>query len=242
MFAGRYLWWNAVAVMAYVFFAIYFYYVTWLAVRVSGCAAVVGSCGDLDTWLNGAARPIGLFACGIAMLVCGVLRIQFLKMSPLWHIAFLVWFLASADYFFTLGDLWHAQVDAPTMLAAMPIEALFLGVLIAFLSFPVELYKKSPSGALRVIHYVAGFTASYSFSFTIATSPKAVAYLKTMTHSEVAVAEFQLVQQKLKEIVSLGHDSLLPMVVALALFVASLSYLVVIRKAPGGAAPAAIAA
>ena len=34
--------------MAYIFFAIYFYYLAWLAVRLSGCAAVVGSCGALE--------------------------------------------------------------------------------------------------------------------------------------------------------------------------------------------------
>jgi hypothetical protein len=235
MFAGRYLWWNTVAVMAYIFFAIYFYYVTWLAIRVSGCAAVVGNCGELDSALNGTVRPYGMFAAGMVVLVCGALRIQFLRMSALWNLALLVWFCASAEFFFTFGDLWYARVDADTMLAAVPLEALFLAALITFLCFPVELYKKSPSGALRLIHYVAGFTASYSFSFTIATSPQAVAYVRILTRSSAVVSEFQLLQEKLRAIVSMGHDSPLPVVVALALFVASLSYLVVIRKAPGGA-------
>ena len=84
MYAGRYLWWNAIASMAYVFFAIYFYYITWLAIRVSGCAAVVGNCGLLDTKLNGVLRPYGMLACGIIVLASGVMRIHFLKMSPLW--------------------------------------------------------------------------------------------------------------------------------------------------------------
>jgi len=234
MFAGRYLWWNTIAVMAYIFFAIYFYYVTWLAIRLSGCAAVVGGCGELDSALDGTVRPYGMFAAGMVVLVSSALRIQFLRMSVLWNLALLVWFCASAEFFFTFGDLWYARVEADTIVSTVPIEVLFLAALIAFLCFPVELYKKSPSGALRLIHYVAGFTASYSFSFTIATSPKAVAYVKTLTRSEVAVAQFQLVQEKLRGIVSMGHDSLLPVVIALALFVSSLSYLVVIRKAPGG--------
>ena len=56
MFAGRYLWWNMFAVMAYVFFAIYFFYVSWLAIRVSGCAALSDGCGGLEVQLNAVVR------------------------------------------------------------------------------------------------------------------------------------------------------------------------------------------
>jgi hypothetical protein len=241
MYAGRYLWWNAIASMAYVFFAIYFYYLTWLAIRLSGCSAVVGSCGELDTRLNGLVRPYGMLACGIIVLASGVLRIHFLKMSPLWGLALFIWFGASADFFFNLGDLWFANVDMQTILSGMPIEAMFIGALVAFMCFPVELYKKSPSGPLRVIYYVAGFTASYSFSFTIANSPKSVAYVRLITGSDVLVAEFEAFQHRLRALLSLGHDSGLPIIIVFAIFFASLSYLVAMRKAPGGT-PAAVAA
>jgi len=241
MYAGRYLWWNAIASMAYVFFAIYFYYITWLAIRVSGCAAVVGNCGLLDTKLNGVLRPYGMLACGIIVLASGVMRIHFLKMSPLWGLALFIWFGASSDFFFNFGDLWFAKVGVETILAGMPIETLFLAALVAFMCFPVELYKKSPSGALRVIYYVAGFTASYSFSLTIANSPTSVAYARLITGSDAMVAQFEAFQQRLRALLSLGHDGGLPVVIVFAIFFASLSYLVVMRKAPGGAAVAAAA-
>lgn len=241
MYAGRYLWWNAIATMAYVFFAIYFYYLTWLAVRVSGCAAVVGSCGELDTWLNGIVRPYGMLACGVVVLASGVMRIHFLGMSPLWGLALFIWFGASADFFFNFGNLWFANVDMQTILAGMPNETLFLAALVAFMCFPVELYKKSPSGALRLIYFVAGFTASYSFSFTIANSPKSVAYVRLITGSDAAVAQFEAFQRQLRALLSLGHDGWLPITIAFAVFFASLGYLVVMRKAPGGS-PAAAAA
>jgi hypothetical protein len=241
MYAGRYLWWNTIATMAYIFFAIYFYYMTWLAIRVSGCATVVGNCGLLDTKLNGVIRPYGMLACGIIVLASGVLRIHFLKMNLLWVLALFTWFGASSDFFFNFGDLWFAKVDLQTILAGMPIETLFLAALVAFLCFPVELYKKSPSGVLRVIYYVAGFTASYSFSFTIANSPKSVAYVRLITGSDAMVAEFEAFQHRLRAILSLGQDSWLPIVMAFSIFLASLSYLVVMRKAPGGATVAAAA-
>jgi hypothetical protein len=239
MYAGRYLWWNAVASMAYILFSIYFYYLTWLSVRISGCAAVVGSCGELDTWLNGAVRPYGMLGCGIVVLATGVMRIRFLRMNLLWVLALFVWFGASADFFFNFGDLWFADIDMKIILAGMPVETLFLGVLVAFLCFPVELYKKSPSGALRVVYYVAGFTASYSFSFTIANSPQSVAYARLLTGSDAMVLEFEHFQQRLRQIVSLGHDGWMPILIAFALFLASLSYLILMRKAPGGALAAA---
>jgi hypothetical protein len=162
-------------------------------------------------------------------------------MSPLWGLALFVWFGASADYFFNFGNLWFAKVDLQTILSTMPIETLFLAALVAFMCFPVELYKKSPSGALRVIYYVAGFTASYSFSFTIANSPKLPSYVRLLTGSDEMAAQSQVFQQHLRGIMSLGHDAWLPIVVAFAIFLASLSYLVVMRKAPGGAAVTAAA-
>jgi hypothetical protein len=73
MFAGRYLWWNMIATMAYVFFAIYFFYVSWLAIRVSGCASVAGHCGLLETQLNAVVRPYGMVACGIIVLAVGII-------------------------------------------------------------------------------------------------------------------------------------------------------------------------
>jgi hypothetical protein len=200
---------------------------------------VVGSCGELDTWLNGAVRPYGMLGCGIVVLATGVMRIRFLRMNLLWVLALFVWFGASADFFFNFGDLWFADIDMKIILAGMPVETLFLGVLVAFLCFPVELYKKSPSGALRVVYYVAGFTASYSFSFTIANSPQSVAYVRLLTGSDAMVLEFEHFQQRLRQIVSLGHDGWMPILIAFALFLASLSYLILMRKAPGGALAAA---
>ena len=234
MYAGRYLWWNMVASMAYIFFSIYFYYVSWVAIRVSGCSAVVGSCGDLDTRLNAIIRPHGMLACGIIVLASGVMRIHFLKMSPLWGLALFIWFGASSEFFFNFGDLWFANVEMETIVSGMPIETLFLCVLVVFLCFPVELYKKSPEGALRVVYYVAGFTASYSFSFTVANSPISVAYVSVITGSDDSVAAFQAFQLRLRAVLSMGQEGWLPIVVAFAVFFASLSYLVVMRKAPGG--------
>jgi hypothetical protein len=241
MFAGRYLWWNMIAAMAYVFFAIYFFYVSWLAIRVSGCAAVAGSCGLLETQLNAVIRPYGMIACGITVLAVGVMRIRFLQMSLLWVLALFVWFGASSEFFFSFSNLWFARTPMAEILAGMPIETWFLAALVVFLCFPVELYQKSPEGGLRVMYFVAGFTASYSFSFTIATSPQVLAYVRLATGSDALVLEVAQAQAKLQYVLGLGHAGTLPVVMALALFIASLSYLLWVRKQPG-AAPVAAAA
>jgi hypothetical protein len=123
----------------------------------------------------------------------------------------------------------------------MPIETLFLAALVIFLCFPVELYKKSPEGGLRVMYFVAGFTASYSFSFTVANSPHVLGYVTLITGNDALVASIAEIQARARHYLSLGHEGLLPMVVVLAIFISALSYLLWIRKQPGGA-PAAVAA
>lgn len=239
MFAGRYLWWNMIAAMAYVFFAIYFYYVSWLVIRVSGCAAVAGSCGALETQLNAVIRPYGMVACGIVVLTVGVMRIRFLQMNLLWGLALFVWFGASADFFFSFGNLWFSRMPMADILATMPIETWFLAALVIFLCFPVELYRKSPEGGLRVIYFVAGFTASYSFSFTIASSPQVLSYVRLITGSDALVAHVAQVQAEMRHLLALGQPGLTPMVVVLAIFIAALAYLLWVRKQPGGEPAAA---
>jgi hypothetical protein len=239
MFAGRYLWWNMIAAMAYVFFAIYFYYVSWLVIRVSGCAAVAGSCGSIETQLNAVIRPYGMVTCGIVVLATGIMRIRFLRMSPLWGLALFVWFGASAEFFFSLGNRWFARTPVDEIFSTVPIETCFLAALVFFLCFPVELYKKSPEGGLRVMYYVAGFTASYSFSFTIANSPLVLPYVRLITGSEAWVLQVAEVQAKMRHFLALGHPGLMPITVVLALFISALSYLLWVRKQPGGAPVAA---
>lgn len=235
MYAGRYLWWNIVATFGYAFFAIYFYYVTWLAIRVSGCAKVAGTCGALEAKLNAVMRPYGLIACGLIVVSVGVMRIRFLRMNLLWILALFVWFGASAEFFFNFGDLWFANVPLEKLVASMPVETWFLAALVIFLCFPVELYKKSPEGGLRVMHFVAGFTASYSFSFTIANAVQVPAYVRLMTGSDDLALTTMQIQMLMRQALSFGQPGMQPLIVAFAVFIASLSYLLWVRKQPGGA-------
>jgi hypothetical protein len=106
----------------------------------------------------------------------------------------------------------------------------------------VELYKKSPEGGLRVMYFVAGFTASYSFTFTVANSPQVLSYLRLLGGSDEMVLRVAQAQEQTRYFLSLGQPGTLPMIVVLAIFVASLSYLLWVRKQPGGAPVAAAAA
>lgn len=234
MYAGRYLWWNMMAAIGYLFFAIYFYYLEWVVMRLSNCASVAGSCGALDAKLNGLLRPYGLLAMGIVVLTAAVFRIWYLRISPIWGLALFIWFGASAEFFFNFGSLWFARIDMVTILSDMPVEVLFLAALIAFLSFPLELYPRTPEGGLRVIYYVAGFTASYSFTLSLANSAEALELVRRVTRSETIAASFEVFQQQTRFLLGMGAFGPMPLVVALGIFISALTYLLAMRRTPGG--------
>jgi hypothetical protein len=234
MFAGRYLRWAALAVGAWVFFSFYLYYASWLFFRLSGCAAAVGGCGDVEARLNAVIRPYGLLAAAVVLLAASVLRIHYLRMSPLWGLALFVWFGASAEFLASVGNLWFARIALEKVLAALPIETLYLAVLVAFLCFPVELFRRAAEPGLRLVAYVAGFVASYSFSFTIATSASLPAYVLMLTGSAPIAQAVLGLQAALKPWVAPPDSGLMPAVAALAVFLACLSFILASRKTPIG--------
>ncbi|MDH6268554.1 hypothetical protein M2360_003960 [Rhizobium sp. SG_E_25_P2] len=234
MFAGRYLRWAALAVGAWVFFSFYLYYASWLFFRLSGCAAAVGGCGDVEARLNAVVRPYGLFAAAAVLLAASVLRIHYLRMSPLWGLALFVWFGASAEFLMTVGNLWFAHIPLEKVLAALPIETFYLAALVAFLCFPVELFRRAEQPGLRLIAYVAGFVASYSFSFTVATSTSLPAYVYWVSGSVPIAQTVVHVQAALKPWVAPADSGLMPAAAALAVFLACLSFILASRKTPIG--------
>lgn len=235
MYAGRYLWWNMLAVGLFLFFSIYFYYFGWLAIRVSGCGAVIGQCGALEGRLNETIRPGGLLFAGILVLTSTVLRIHYLKISPLWGLALFVWFGASSDFFFLFGNLWMANIGIVEIARLMPVEALFLIALTGFLCFPLELYRDRPKGALNLVYYVTGFTASYSFCFSIAKSTILPEWIRRITGSEQLAGAVHHFQLQLQKMLGLGHDGIMPLLIAFAIFASTLSYFIVMRNRPMGA-------
>ncbi len=236
MYAGRYLWWNMLAFGLFLFFSIYFFYMSWLLIRVSGCAQIIGGCGALESRLNGVVRPTGLLLAGILVLTSTVLRIHYLKISPLWGLALFVWFGAASDFFFVFGNLWMANVGIIDIVRMMPVEALFLVTLAGFLCFPLELYKKAPKGVVNMLSYVTGFTASFSFCFTIANSSRLVPFVQAITGSDNLGAAAGRFQQQMQGILAFGHQGVMPMLVVFAIFASALSYYVVTRKGPSGSA------
>lgn len=234
MYAGRYLWWSLVALFCYAFFAIFFVYLAWLGIRMSGCAAVAGSCGALEGLLLERIRPSGLFISGIFLLTSTVLRLHYLKLNLLWSLALFVWFGASASYFFSLGNYWFANLSASDMLRLMPLSVPFLLALVAFLCFPLEIWKdRQPAGSgLSILAIIAGFAAAYSFSFTIANSVELPKLVGGISGSETAVALTMAAQATLRKLVLLGQAGIAPMLVALAVFTGTLGIALLLRRMP----------
>lgn len=233
MFAGRYLWWNAVAAMAQVFCSFYFYYLSWIVLSLNGCAKSIGPCAPLANWMDDVVRPYGMAACAAIVVVTGVMRIFWLRMNPLWVMPFLVWFGATADYLRKIGDLWLVHhLGFTSIMSLMPLEALFFAGLVAYMCFPVENYCRSDAGGLKAIYYLVGLVVAYSVLVTVAHSTQAAELLRLVTGSTTLAGQFAALQPKVAALLSFGQNGALAQMIAFAVFVGAIVYLTAIQTRP----------
>lgn len=138
MFAGRYLWWVLICVAGFLFFAVYFDYITWALVQLSGCARVAGTCGRIGTGMSGELKPLGFWVAGVVLFGCTLWRIHYLRLNLGWGLAVAVWFLVSAPFLTLFDHLWSGQLSLAIIIASVPIAFLYLAAFIAFLVLPLE--------------------------------------------------------------------------------------------------------
>lgn len=165
MFAGRYLWWMLMSTAAFLFFAVYFDYVTWGLMQVSGCSGTVGRCGSMAAHMGGGLKPAGFLAVAAVVLAATVARIAYLRINLLWALAFAVWLLASAPFFLLFRDIWAGRLTLEVIAAAVPPSVLLLAGAIAYLCFPLEECRPI---AGRAAHALKGLAASAAGQATLA--------------------------------------------------------------------------
>ncbi|NKN39573.1 hypothetical protein HFC70_24815 [Agrobacterium sp. a22-2] len=197
MFAGRYLWWMLMSTATFLFFAVYFDYVTWGLMQISGCSGTVGRCGSMAAHMGGGLKPTGFLAVAAVVLAATVARIAYLKVNLLWALAFAVWLLASAPFFLLFRDIWAGRLTLEVIAAAAPPSVLLLAGAIAYLCFPLEECRPPDGRVAQGLKLLAALAAGQATLVSLAAIESLAGSTAWLSGSQLSGMVVRQVQLKL---------------------------------------------
>lgn len=204
MFAGRYLWWMLMCTAAFLFFAVYFDYVTWGLMQISGCSEVVGRCGAMAAHMGGGLKPAGFLIVAAVVLAITIARIAYVRIHLLWALAFAVWLLASAPFFLLFRDIWAGRLTLEVIAAAAPPSLLLLGAAIAYLCCPLEEFRQPSGRTARGFKLVAAIAAGQATLASLAGIETLPGSSVWWSGSLLSGLSWQNIQQTLDRLASLA--------------------------------------
>lgn len=222
MFAGRYIWWGLVSIAGFLFFAVYFDYVSWAIVQGSGCAKSAGSCGPLIDSLSGTVKPGGVWLAGIILFVCTVARIYYLKLNSFWYAAVAVWFVAIGPFPMLFTNIWHGELQFQAIFDALPMPLLFLAAFGAYLALPFEENGREPFGPWRPLHYLVALAAAHSVLLAISENSAFPLFLSEELRLTGLAATIAGIQPQATYLLQFGNIDDTASYVALVIFILSL--------------------
>ncbi|MCM2476549.1 hypothetical protein HGO38_24180 [Rhizobium sp. CG5] len=227
MFAGRYLWWMLMSTAAFLFFAVYFDYVTWGLMQISGCSDIVGRCGTIAAHMGGGIKPAGFVGVAAVVLAVTVARIAYLKIPLLWALAFAVWLLASAPFFLLFHDIWAGRLTLEVIAAAMPPSLLLLSAAIGYLCWPLEEVSQPSGRAAQRLKWVAAIAAGQATLASLSGIEALAGSAVWASGSPLSGLALRQIQQSLGLLASLGGA--VPAMAGAALLVATLAAALVLQ-------------
>ncbi|WP_311785666.1 hypothetical protein [Ferirhizobium litorale] len=225
-------------IASFMFFAIYFDYITWAMVQLSGCAQVAGSCGRIGARMSGEFKPLGFWATGAVMFACTVMRIRYLRLHVGWALAAAVWFLVSAPFLMLFDDMWSGQLTFGAVFSTVPIAFLYLVAFAIYLSFPLEEHterggedeEEGPMARLpERLRLATGLAALHSVLLSLAIAPE---FPKVVTQLSESVGLGEMLsnaQPTAAYLLNFGTGGMAPAYAILAIFIAGLGAGVVTR-------------
>ena len=241
MFAGRYLWWVLMCVAGFLFFAVYFDYVTWMLVQLSGCAKSAGSCGRIGTAMQGNLKPLGFWAVGAVLFGCTLWRILYLRMNPGWGVAAGIWFLVSAPFLMLFDRLWSGQLTY-AVIAEVPVSCLFLAAFVAYLALPLEeIADPAPDEegedgqsrrVLQWLQRISAVAAVHAVLLSLALEPRFPRLAADWTGVTMLRDLLEFLQPGAFYVLTLGTGSLAPAYAMFFTFVAGLGATFFLRLRP----------
>lgn len=220
MFAGRYLWWMLTGITLLMFFTLCFDYFTWLAVQLSNCVEMAGSCMPVVQFMAGTLKTAGVWIAIGILFGAALLRLSYLSLLRLWGAPVALWFIASMPFLLFIATGERLQWVAIS--EALPLAFLFLASLLAYLAIPFEdddTRPFGPSAILRGIVYAAALYGTLAAVSEMNWLSSLVAKALVMPALAAIIAN---VQPRLQEVLTLGLGNLLPGIVVLVVFIAAL--------------------
>nr|WP_316653088.1 hypothetical protein [uncultured Gellertiella sp.] len=227
MFAGRYAWWLITVSAVFLLFLLAFDGVAWITVAMSDCAVGDARCFELNNWLLGVLKPVLCALAGAVLVGCLILRILYLRFSPLWLVPVLVWAFAVAIALRDYMPLWHGGTSIHALLLLLPPSLYALLALALFLCFPLEDEDMPVQGRAAPLGVVAGFAALICCLQVVATATSLPVMLIRVAHVNELAGLVAALQKLLVTFLLLGNGTLIPGLVMVTLFALSLALRIV---------------
>ena len=231
MFAGRYLWWMLTGITLLMFFTLCFDYFTWLAVQLSNCVEMAGSCMPVVQFMAGTLKTAGVWIAIGILFGAALLRLSYLSLLRLWGLPVTLWFVASMPFLLFVATGERLQWAAIS--EALPLAFLFLASLLAYLAIPFEDDGTKPLGASTVLRGIVYAAAFYGVLAAVAEMNWLSSMVAKLLGMPALAAIIANVQPRFHEVLTLGLGNVLPGISVLMVFIAAL----VLSLLPPGLVP-----
>jgi hypothetical protein len=220
MFAGRYLWWMLTGVTLLMFVTFCFDYFTWLAVQLSNCVDMAGSCMPVVKFMSGTLKPAGVWLAIAVLFGTAMLRLSYLSLLLLWGPVVALWFAGAIPFLLFIATGGRLQWVAIS--EALPLAFLFLVALLVYLVIPFEEDDSRPFGASAFLCRTAYAAALYGALFVVVDMDRLSWTVAKIASLPILAAIVATLQSRLQAALTLGLGNDLPEIIVLAVFIATL--------------------
>lgn len=222
MFAGRYLWWMLTGIALLLFFTMCFDYFTWLAVQLSNCVEMAGSCMPVVQFMSGTLKHLGIWSALGILFAAAMLRLGYLSLLGLWGPLLALWFAAATPFLLFIATGGRLQWTA--VIETLPLALLFLLASLAYLAIPFEEDDSRPFGASPVLRGTIYATAIHGALAAITEMDWLSWMIAKILGMPGLAAIVAGIQPRLQEVLTIGLGGTMPDAVALAIFIAALVF------------------
>lgn len=226
------MWWVLFCTALFLFFSVYFPWISRVIVAGSGCDVNATGCGGLKSLLEGVVRPLGYLGAGALLLVATVARIRYANLSLLWLFFFAIWFMASGVFLTNAGNMWMLQGAMSALMEATPPELFYLAVFTLYLCFPLEEYDGPGNPILAGIQVLTALVACWATMLSFISVENLAQRSYALTGSQQLMEMLVLAQNWVTAFVIASGAAVVPHVYLFSLFLVLIGVQAILRTRP----------